>query len=146
MRVLIGADHRGFELKEKLKVMLGEWGYEVVDVGAESLNPDDDEVDFAVDLVQELKEEDKGVLLCGTGQGMVMAANRYTHIRAILGFNQGVVIQAREHNNTNVLAIPAEWVNEGEVERILKAFLETEFSGKERYVRRLRKLQDLGGA
>lgn len=145
MKILIGADHRGFEKKQVLVRELLERGYEVEDMGATEYQADDDEPDFAVKVVRQLDEGDRGILLCGSGHGMEMAANRFAHVRAILGFRVEVVRQGREHNDANVLTIPAEWISDEEMLHVVEVFLNTEFLNKERYVRRLSKLRELGG-
>lgn len=140
MKILIGADHRGFELKQWLKHELQQKGYELLDVGASSYDPEDDFVDIGVNLVSEMNEHDRGILICGSGHGVEMTANRFSHIRAILGFNMNVVVQGRQHEDANVLCLPADWVDTTEVLQMVVKFLETEFSGEERHVRRLNKL------
>lgn len=143
MKVVIGADHRGFELKEDLVTWLTESGYEVVDVGANVLNPEDDYFDFAQELAKQLKETDRGILFCGSGHGMDIVANRFEYIRGILGFRKEVVIQGREHEDANVLILPADWVSYEEVVEMVDLFLATDFSGEERHVRRLHKLESI---
>lgn len=143
MRVIVGADHRGFDLKVHLSKWLVEQGYEVVDVGAESYDQNDDYVDFAKLLVEQLKVADRGVLICGSGQGMVMAANRKSHVRALLGYNQESVIKARQDEDANVLCLPADDMDEKLAIELLGIFLETEFSGEARHSRRINKLAEI---
>lgn len=143
MTIYIGADHRGYSLKEKLYTYLKMSGYNVVNKGAFEYLEDDDDVDFARMVCESIGSDDRGILLCGSGHGVDMAANRYSHIRCILGFNLDVTVQAREHEDANVLALPAEWLSEDEAFEIVKMFLNTSFSGKLRYSRRLAKLKEL---
>jgi ribose 5-phosphate isomerase B len=143
MRIYLGADHRGFELKEKLKAGLSDAGYEVVDVGAYAYDKEDDYVDFARKVVEGMDEGDRGVLICGSGHGMDMVSNRASKVRCIVGFNTTVTVQGREHEDANVVSLPSDWVSETEAVDIVKVFLETEFSGEERHVRRLKKINDL---
>ena len=144
MKVFLGADHRGYEMKGKIKAWLAERGVEVEDMGARVYQADDDEVDYVQAVVEAMGEDDRGILFCGTGQGMSMAANRYAHVRSMVGFRVEVAKLGREHNDANVLSVPAEWVEEEQVRAMIEVFLGSDFSGKERYVRRLRKLEELG--
>lgn len=143
MTIYVGADHRGYLLKEKIVIFLKKNGFEVVDVGALEYDSDDDDVDYARMVCENIQNNDKGILLCGSGHGVDMAANRYPKIRSILGFNLDVTVQGREHEDANVLALPAEWLSEDEAFEIVATFLRTSFSGKSRYVRRLEKLKEL---
>jgi len=148
MKVIIGADHRGFTLKEELAKYLQGLGYEVVDVGAREYAPDDDYLDFALAGVQEFRknEESRLVLLCGSGHGVEMVANRFSGVRAIMGFNTEVVQQGRQHEDANALVIPADFASEEEAKERVRVFLETEFSGEERHQRRLQKLAEIKSA
>jgi ribose 5-phosphate isomerase B len=145
MKVYLGADHRGYSLKEKIKVWLVEWGYGVEDVGAHRFDPADDYVDIAEKVAMQVAKDttSRGILLCGSGHGVDMTANRFPGVRAILGFNRNVVAQGREHEDANVLCLPAEWITPEEAEEMVRLFLTTRFSGKERYVKRLVKLQQI---
>ena len=146
MRIYIGADHRGFILKDKLKEWLEEQGYEVVDVGAYEFNEKDDYPDFATKVAKEMIGDggSRGVLLCGSGHGVDIAANRFKEIRSILGFNLEVVKQGRLHEDANVLSLPADWIDEELAKEMVMVFLETEFSGEVRHKRRIEKLKLVG--
>lgn len=145
MQIFLGADHRGYELKEKVKRDLERRRYEVFDVGADEYDKDDDYVDFAAEVAKRVQEEkgSVGILLCGSGHGVDIVANRFSGVRSILGFNRAVVKQGREHEDANVLSIPAGWIDELEVIGLVRMFLEAEFSGKKRYKRRLEKISRL---
>ena len=146
MKVFLGTDHRGFTLKEYLKKQLSAWGYGVEDVGAVTLDASDDYVDFAKALASKVQrdESSRGILLCGSGHGVDIVANRFSGVRGILGFNVDVVVQGREHEDANVLSLPADWVSEEEAKEMVRVFLETEFSGEERHRRRLKKIKEMG--
>ncbi len=146
MRVYIGADHRGFNLKEELKVWLKKKGYEVVDVGAYEFNEEDDYPDFGEKVAKEIagNREERGILLCGSGHGMDITANRFKEVRSILGFNLEVVKQGRLHEDANVLSLPADWVDEELAKEMVRMFLETEFFGEARHRRRIEKLEMVG--
>ena len=139
MRIYLGADHRGFELKEIVKEWLAQNEYEVEDTGDFVFNPDDDYVDYALKVAESIEgngETSRGILLCGSGHGVEMVANRFPHVKAVLGFNDEVTVQGRQHEDANILVIPADWVNEVEVIERVRLFLETEKLADARYERR----------
>lgn len=140
--IYIGSDHRGFELKERLKKRLVDNGLTVTDLGNDHLDPQDDYVDFAQDVAEAVKGSvgNKGILLCGSGAGMDMVANKVKGIRSALVFDTQRAVQAREHEDANVITLPADILDEQQAYEITKAFLETGFSGEERHVRRLEKM------
>lgn len=146
MRIYIGADHRGFELKEEIKGWLVENGYEVEDIGNFAFDPEDDYVDFALKVAESIEGGEgiaRGILLCGSGHGVDIVANRFTHVRAILGFNDQVTIQGREHEDANVLILPAEWTTSEEAIKRVELFLQTEKSEAIRHVRRRARIANL---
>ena len=144
MRVILGADHGGFELKEKIKLWLEDEHYEVVDVGAKGLVEDDDFVDYAKAAVQEARDrEDRIVLLCRNGFGMCIAANRFAGVRCGLGFDVEAVRRGRTDDDINCLSIPAEYIDSGLAVEIIEVFLNERFSEEERYKRRVNKLDNL---
>lgn len=169
--IYLATDHRGFELKEKIKQWLTEWGYQYEDCGAFELNPDDDYPDFihkAAQKVSEDPENNKAIILGGSGQGEAMVANRYKGVKAavfygpapkkILGrvyyygwffgwnnffynvFAKPFIKLSREHNNANVLSLGVEFLDEDTAKRAIKLWLETPFSGEERHIRRINKI------
>jgi ribose 5-phosphate isomerase B len=141
MKIFLGADHRGFELKEKVKEWLQRQEYVVIDMGAHEIDKDDDYVDYAKIVAASMDvKKDRGILICGSGHGMEMTANRYGGVRAILGFNEEVTKQGREHEDANVLVLPSEHVSDKQALEWVELFLTSSFSGKERYRRRLLKL------
>jgi len=144
MKIFIGCDHRGFELKEQLKAKLQAESDIVVDCGAPTLDPLDDFVDYVCPVVNQIEsEDDRAILICGSGHGMDMAANRFPHVRAIIGFNNDVVVQSRQHENANVLVLPSDWTTTEEAYTRIQLFLSTPFSHGEKYQRRLDKLCQL---
>ena len=136
----IGADHAGFPLKERLKAELTRLGYEPLDVGAHSADSVD-YPDFAHEVAARVKrgEAARGVLLCGTGLGMSYAANRHNGVRAAVAWTPEIAKLAREHNDANVLVLPARFVTEDEGVRILRTWLDTRFEGG-RHARRVAKI------
>ena len=141
----LGADHRGFELKEYIKKRLEEDGIQFEDKGDKVLDPGDDYVDFAKLVGDEvIKDKDhRGVLMCGSGVGVDMVANKIDGVRCALVSDVERSEQSRQHEDVNVIALPADIVNKEDAYQIVKAFLETPFSGEERHVRRLEKLHDV---
>lgn len=147
MTIYLGADHRGFALKEKLKQMLAGEGYDVVDCGATTLVPDDDYPDYAKAVAEKVaknpsagKGGDFGVLICGSGFGMEIAANKFPGIRAVLPSSPDHAYQARHDDDANVLSIAADFTDEAAAQKIVKTFLVTPFAKEERYRRRLDKI------
>jgi ribose 5-phosphate isomerase B len=140
-KVLIASDHAGFELKEALEAELRSLGYEVDDLGPAS-DASIDYADFAHPLAARVSsgEAERGVLLCGTGLGMSYTANRYPHVRAAVAWNPEIAALAREHNDANVLVLPARFVGTEEGKAILKAWLDTPFAGG-RHARRIAKIE-----
>ena len=131
MKIIIGSDHAGFDLKEKYKNLLsGELGYEVTDVGAYSA----DSIDYP-DIAQKVAgaissgEFEKGVLICGSGIGMSIAANRFKGINAALCHNILTAELCRKHNNANILVVGARITGDVLALEILKAYLKTDFEG-----------------
>jgi len=143
--VIIGADHRGFKLKDELKRSLSEWGYLIDDVGAPTYNPDDDHPDYAKALGRRLVTSPgmMGVLICGSGVGIAVAANKIPGIRAGMCVTPDQARSARQDSNTNVLVLASDYLTAQQARRITKTWLETEFVPKEKYVRRLRKIEQL---
>ena len=148
MKIFMGADHNGFGLKQKLEDYLKSAGYEVFDEGDSTLNPEDDFPEFASAAVHALQNqgeaEDRAILICGSGQGMCMAANRFNGIRASLGWNEAEAKAARNDDDSNVLCLPARELTEfGQVTHIVEAWLNTPFLGAERFKRRIKQLDEL---
>ncbi len=145
--IYLGADHRGFELKNRLKTRLEDEGFKVSDLGNDHLDPDDDYVDFAHKVAEAVVQapENKGIVLCGSGVGVDIVANKVDGIRSALVQDEKLAISARNDDNANVLALPADLLDEEQSYGIVKAFLTTDFSGEARHERRLEKLEEIEG-
>lgn len=147
MKIHIGTDHAGFELKNKLVQYIQTLGHEVIDHGAFIYDKHDDYPDFIkpVAVAVSLDPESMGIALGGSGQGEAMCANKFQNIRALeyYGGNRGIVKLGREHNNANILSLGARFVTDDEAYEAMKVFLETEFSGDERHIQRIQKLSDI---
>ncbi|MCX6757281.1 MAG: RpiB/LacA/LacB family sugar-phosphate isomerase [Candidatus Nomurabacteria bacterium] len=146
MKIYIGSDHAGYELKEKLKEYLSGLGldYEVIDKGAFSLNKDDDYPDFIRPVAEAVAKEKGsfGIILGGSGEGEAMDANRIDGVRACeyYGSNLDIVKVCREHNDANIISIGVRFATEDEIKFAIELFLNTKFSGDERHIRRIEKL------
>lgn len=142
--IYLGADHRGFELKEKLKRWLKDKKYEFIDLGNEKLDLEDDFPDFAIKVAKKVgKAEDVGILFCGSGVGMDIVANRFPKVRCGLGFNSQQIRIAKRDDNINCISVPADFVSENEARAIIEMFLETQFANAGKYLRRLRKVEKI---
>jgi ribose 5-phosphate isomerase B len=142
--ILIAADHAGFELKQKLVDELSREGYSPEDLGALAEKPDDDYPDYAHALARKISrgEAQRGILLCGSGIGVDIVANRYPHVRAALSWMPEIAELSRRHNDSNVLVIPSRFVSTDEAVAIMKRWLNTEFDGG-RHERRVIKIDDV---
>ncbi|MBI4037029.1 RpiB/LacA/LacB family sugar-phosphate isomerase [Candidatus Daviesbacteria bacterium] len=143
--IYLGSDHRGFELKEQLKKRLVDEGLEITDLGNDHLDPNDDYVDFAQKVASAVQNDEKnrGILLCGSGVGVDMVANKISGIRSSLVFDVTRAKQSREHEDANVLSLAADVLDPETVWEIVKTFLETSFSQDVKHIRRLQKLSAL---
>lgn len=144
MKIYLGGDHAGLQLKEKVRDLLLEWGYEVEDCGPLEYDNNDDYPDFCIPVakaVAEDPENSRGILFGGSGQGEAMVANRYKKVRATVfyGGPEDIVALSRQHNNANVLSIGARFVEEKEAVRVIKMWLEAPFPAEERHKRRIDK-------
>ncbi len=145
MNIAIGADHRGFALKVELMAALAAEGHAVEDVGASAIDPADDYPDYAypVALLVSSGEAERGILACGSGTGMAIAANKVAGIRAVEGSSEAHVRAARCDDDVNVLALSADELSPGDALAIARAFLAEPFKGGERYERRLDEIAEM---
>ncbi|MEX1063967.1 MAG: RpiB/LacA/LacB family sugar-phosphate isomerase [Candidatus Paceibacterota bacterium] len=143
--IYLGADHRGYELKEKLKKFLEELGHDHEDMGAYEYNKDDDYPDFAKAVAEKVTsgEGNKGIVVCGSGIGIAIAANKVKGIRAGTATDAKQAKDSVNDEDLNVLALPADFIDEKQAKDIVEAFLDTPFSGIERHVRRVNKIKEL---
>jgi len=143
MKVAIASDHAGFKLKEKIKKYLEELGYKYKDFGTDS-DESVDYPDYALKVAESAakKESDRGILICGSGIGMCMVANKIYGVRAALCHNVETARLSREHNDANILTFGARIVDEQIAKEMVKVWLKTEFLG-ERHLRRVNKIKDI---
>lgn len=140
----IASDHAGFRLKEEIKDYLDELGIKYRDLGPKSFNPDDDYPDFAFKLARKVgqnPDEDRGILICGTGQGMMRAANKVKGVRAVLAWNEFTAEIAKAHLNANILTLGGQVTPLKTAKKIVATWLSTAFSRDERHKRRLKKIE-----
>ena len=161
MKIFIGADHAGFEMKQALLPFLRELGHEVVDKGAFEFNADDDYPDFIIPVAREVAKDPevvRGVVIGGSGQGEAMAANRFKGVRAAVyyGFpiprsdvesgsrsDLSIIKLSRQHNNSNILSLGARFLNENDAKEALRLWLLTPFAEENRHHRRLKELDEI---
>lgn len=144
MTIFIGADHRGFELKESLKSLLIRDGVTVVDCGASGFEPQDDFVDYAAEVARQVVNKNaRGILICGSGVGMAIAANKIAGARASLGMTEQQVRAGRNDDDMNMLVLAADYLSEPEAETLARVFIDTPFAQDERFIRRLNKIKEL---
>jgi len=143
MNIAIGCDHRGFKLKRKLMELLTEMGHTYHDFGSYDTNPVDyPDIASKVAGAVSRREFDRGILVCGTGIGMAIAANKFPGIRAALALDTFLARRAREHIDANVLSLSAEETPEEKAKEIVQAFLTTGFEGG-RHLRRIEKIGEI---
>ncbi len=146
MVIYLGADHRGFSLKAVLKDFLHDKGYEVIDLGNNSYDEKDDYPDFAVKVAEKVSfnsETSRGILLCGSGVGVDVTANKFKNIRSALGITSDQIYDARHDDDVNVLSLAADYVSQEDAEKIVQVFLSTPFSGEEKFSRRIEKISQI---
>ncbi len=142
MRIAIGADHAGFTMKEDLAAQIRKLGHEGLDMGAHSIEPSDDYPDFAEAVAKAIVEgkADRGVLICGSGVGVSVAANKIPGIRAAVCHDAYSAHQGVEHDNMNVLVLGSRVIGPELARELVRAYLAAQFSGDERHRRRLAKV------
>jgi ribose 5-phosphate isomerase B len=147
MKIFLGADHNGFEFKQQLTKALQMAGHEVVDEGDDTLSAEDDYPQFAAKVVTGLLASDsadaRGILICGSGQGMCIAANRFKGIRAALCWNQNEARAARNDDDANILCLSSRYTSLDEAGSIMATFLSTPFANAPRFIRRIQQLDQL---
>ncbi len=144
MKVYIGADHNGYGLKNKLVDYLKRAGYDVEDLGDDHLDPEDDFPVFAARVATAVLSssdpEPRGMLLCGSGQGVCMAVNRFKGVRGSLCWDQASAREARNDDDANVLCLPAKLLESSEANVIVETWLNTPFANAARFVRRIKEM------
>jgi ribose 5-phosphate isomerase B len=143
MRIAIGSDHRGFNVKKKLVQLIAQLGHEVIDEGTDSPESVDyPDIASAVSHKVSQGEVDRGILVCGTGIGMSITANKFPRVRAATCYDEVTADICRRHNDVNVLCLSGDMVSERPIDNLVRIWLETEFEGG-RHARRLDKISHL---
>lgn len=154
--IYLGSDHGGFDLKEKIKKWLTQDKFEWEDLGNKVYDPLDDYPHYAFSVARKVanqqnlnlggnlswKERSKGILVCRSAAGMVIAANKIKGIRAVAVSGRQAAIQCRLHNDANVIALSGDWLKDEEAREILAVWLNTEFSREEKHARRIKQIED----
>jgi ribose 5-phosphate isomerase B len=147
MKIYIGADHNGFEYKARITDYLKGGGYEVVDEGDSKRDPEDDYPQFASRVVTAMRGDSdvvtRGILICGSGQGMCMTANRFKGIRAALCWDQEEARAARNDDDSNVLCLSARYTDFDKAVAIVHTWLMTPFAGAPRFKRRMQEMDEV---
>ena len=154
MKIFVGSDHAGFELKTALVTYLKSLGHEVEDKGAHEYDESDDYPDFIAPVAVEVSknpEGARGIILGGSGQGEAICANRFQNVRAAVFYGEvqslageeSIIELSRKHNDANVLSLGARFIREQEMLDAVHIWLETPFSGEEKHERRIRKLDNI---
>jgi ribose 5-phosphate isomerase B len=146
MTIYIGADHGGIQLKEYLKGVLKNEAYEVIDLGAATRVEGDDYVDYGAAVAEKVHlapDTTRGILICRSGFGMDITANKFDRVRAALPTSSDHIYQGRHDDDVNVLCFAADFIDEATAEKIVKVFLSTPFAKEEKYSRRLEKIDQI---
>ncbi|MEX1004768.1 MAG: ribose 5-phosphate isomerase B [Acidimicrobiia bacterium] len=146
MRIALGADHAGYDLKQHVGSMLAESGVTVIDLGTHSTDPVD-YPDFAAAVARAVNDgrADRGIIICGSGAGACVAANKVNGIRAAVAHDTYTAHQAVEHDDVNVLCLGSRVIGQNVADELVRAFIGAEFTNEERHVRRLNKVKALEG-
>lgn len=148
MKIILASDHAGFELKNKILTFLKDEGFDVEDMGAAVLTPDDDYPEIMIPVAMRVltdPENTKAIIFGKSGQGEAMVTNRFPGIRAVVyyGQNPEIIKLSREHNDANILSIGAGFVEETEAKEMAKLWISTPFSQDERHVRRIDQMDNI---
>ncbi|HDY68276.1 MAG: ribose-5-phosphate isomerase [Candidatus Scalindua sediminis] len=149
MKIYIGTDHAGFELKEELKKFLKDLGCEVEDKGAYEFNREDDYPDFILPVVKAVAEDiardldSRGIVIGGSGQGEAIVANKVKNIRAAVVYDEYSAKMSREHNDANIVSLGTRTLTADKAKKLVKLWLETPFSNEERHKRRIEKIKTI---
>lgn len=155
MKIFIGTDHAGYVLKEKLVSSLKNQGHEVIDKGAYDYDEHDDYPDFVIPVAREVSKDPnnaRGIIIGATGQGEAIAANKFPHVRAVVYYGKSecvvddeadVIVRSRAHNDANILSLGARYLTEEEMMNVVTLWLDTPYSGEERHIRRLGKIDQI---
>lgn len=142
MKVFLASDHAGFRLKEWLKDRLNRWGHDVVDLGAKRFSSRDDYPRYALNAARKVSRvpESRAILICGSGVGMEIVANKVRGVRAVNVWSTAIAKKSRQHEDTNILCLSSWFLARSDVEAIVRTWLKTSFSRARRHQRRVRQI------
>lgn len=145
MKIFLGSDHRGFQLKEKIAKWLFEWKYTYEDIGASILDTGDDYTKYASEVASLVgnEKDSLGILLCRSGVGVDVVANKFDGVRAGIGKSPEQVKAGRNDDDMNILVLAADYTKDEEAKEMVKTFLETKFAGKSRFRKRLEDIKKI---
>lgn len=155
MKIFIGTDHAGYVLKDKLVTCLKAAGHEVIDKGAFTYDEHDDYPDFVIPVAEEVSKAPdtvRGIIIGATGQGEAIAANKFPNVRAVVYYGEAryvvndesdIIVRSREHNNSNIISLGARFLTEEQALEDVNLWLKTPYTGTERHVRRLAKIDKI---
>jgi len=146
--IYLASDHRGFNLKERIKQWLSDWGYEFKDLGAHGYDQSDDYPDFVAPVAEEISKDSDdsiGIILGASGQGEAIVANRFKNVRAVVyyGGPDEILELSRKHNDANILSLGATFLDEKQAKHAIRLWLNTLFSNEERHIRRIQKIEKI---
>ena len=146
-KIYLSGDHAGFKLKEKIKLWLEKKGHKIIDIGPLEYDPQDDYSDFVIPMAKKVSKDKKsrGIIIAGSGQGEIIAANRVKGARAALfyGGNPNILKLSRAHNDSNILSLGSRFLNEKQIKKAIEIWLKAKFSNAVRHKRRLKKIEKL---
>lgn len=146
MVIYLGADHRGFEMKEYLRNALARRGYPVVDVGPAAYDESDDYPQIAAAVASKVgmnRETSRGILLCGSGVGVSVVANKFPNVRAVLAMTPDQAFDSRNDDDTNILCLGADYLDAATAEKIAVTWLATPFAKEPRFLRRIHEIEEI---
>lgn len=146
MITYIGSDHRGYQLKKELMMMIKNGGYEVADLGNIAYDENDDYPDFAAKVAERVSRDSanaRGILICGSGVGVCVVANKFANVRAALVGSSDQAFDSKNDDNANILCLGSNYVNADQAKKIVLTWIQTPFSDEARHVRRLQKVEQV---
>src|SRR3989344_8411927 len=143
--IYLATDHGSYQLKEEIKTYLAQNNISAEDLGAHTLDPEDDYPDFIIPVAKRVASDPSslGIIIGRSGNGEAIAANKVRGIRAALCLNEEMARKARQHNDANILSLGADYITQDEAKRIVRTFIETNFSNEDRHIRRIEKIKKI---
>lgn len=146
MVTYIGSDHRGYQLKKEIMTMVKNGGYEIADLGDVALDANDDYPDFAIKVAERVSRDSanaRGILICGSGVGMCVVANKFANVRAALANSSDQAFDSKNDDNANILCLGSNYLSVEQAKKIVLTWMQTPFAEEPRFVRRLQKVEQI---